>query len=249
VIAHRGASGYRTENTLPAFALAVEQRADMIEIDLHRTRDAATVVIHDGLHPGLAGGIADASLDEVRRIDLGGGLGIPTLDEVLDAFAARIPFNLEIKRSARGAYPGLEAVAVEAVRARGVLSQTLFSCFGDDVLARLREIAPEARIALLLSPRSAQRPLERARALAAEALNPWLGLVTPELVRAAHAEGLAVYPFTVDAERDMRRLLEWGVDGLFTNYPDRLRRILEEESPGGSPRGSAPLPSAASESP
>jgi glycerophosphoryl diester phosphodiesterase len=198
----------------------------MIEIDLHRTRDGAVVITHDSELPGL-GEIADADLEQVRRVDAGGGEPVPTLDEVLAAFGARIPFNLELKVSARGPYPGLEELALEAVGRRGLLDRTLFSCFEDAVLARLRKAAPEARIALLFSPRRRKDVLPRARALRAEAVNPWFGLASAELVAAAHAEGLAVYPFTVDAEPEMRRLLARGVDGLFTNYPDRLRRVLD----------------------
>ena len=85
VIAHRGASRERPENTLPAYALAVEQGADMIEIDLHRTRDGALVVAHDAELAGLGGRgeIADATLGQVRALDAGAGERVPTLDEVL----------------------------------------------------------------------------------------------------------------------------------------------------------------------
>jgi glycerophosphoryl diester phosphodiesterase len=237
VIAHRGASGYRPENTLAAFALAVEQRADMIEIDLHLTRDGAVVVSHDESLVGLGGRgeIAGASLAEVRALDAGGGAQVPVLDEVLDAFGVTIPFNLEIKRGGAGLYRGLEELALAAVRSRGLLEATLFSSFFDPVLERLRELAPSARLAFLVSPRDPERPLERAAAVGAEALNPWVGMVTADLVRAAHDAGLAVYPFTVDAEPEMRRLLDLGVDGMFTNYPDRLRRVL-------CPPGETPSP-------
>jgi len=228
VIAHRGASGHRPENTLPAYTLAVEQGADMIEIDLHRTRDGATVVTHDEGLAGLGGRgeIAQATLEEVRVLVAGAGQRVPTLDEVLDGFGARIAFNLEIKRGTAGAYPGLEEAALASVRGRGLLGRTLFSCFFGDELRRLRALCPEARLGFLLSPRDPERPLQRARAVGAEALHPWVGLATPELVGAAHAEGLAVHVFTVDREEEMRRLLDLGVDGIFTNYPDRLRRLV-----------------------
>jgi glycerophosphoryl diester phosphodiesterase len=228
VIAHRGASGERPENTLPAYELAVAQGADMIEIDLHRTRDAATVITHDEDLSALGGRgeIADASLADVRGLDAGGGERIPLLDEVLDRFGPRIAFNLELKSGKRAHYAGLEAAALEAVEKRGLLARTLFSSFYDPVLARLRERSSGARLALLLSHESAERPLERARALGAEAINPWRGLVRRDLVEAAHGEGLAVYVFTVDEPQEMRRLLDLGVDGLFTNFPQRMRAML-----------------------
>jgi glycerophosphoryl diester phosphodiesterase len=236
VIAHRGASGYLPENTLPAYELAVEQGADLIEIDLHRTRDAGVVVTHDEDLAGLGGRgeIADASLAEVRALDAGEGERVPTLDEVLDRFGRRIAFNLEIKRGTRGEYPGLEAAALAALERRGLLERTLFSSFYDPVLRRLRELSPRARIGLLISRRYPERALERAKALRAEALHPERPLVTKTLVEAAHAEGLVVYVFTVDDPAEMTRLLELGVDGIFTNYPDRLRALLDppgESSP------------------
>lgn len=228
VIAHRGASGRRPENTLPAFALAVEQDADMIETDLHRTRDGAVVVTHDEELAGLGGRgeIADATLAEVRALDAGGGERVPTLDELLDGFGGRIPFNLELKCGTRGPYPGLEEQVLAAVRARGLLEPTLFSSFYDPVLARLRQLEPAARIGLLISTRAPWNMLERARALGAEALHPEAPLVDRALVEQAHAAGLRVFVFTVDAESEMERLLELGVDGLFTNYPERMRRLV-----------------------
>lgn len=228
VIAHRGASAQRPENTLPAYALAVELEADMIEIDLHLTLDGEIVITHDEELAGLGGRgeIAGATAAEVRALDAGGGERVPTLDEVLEAWGARIPFNLEIKRPTRGLYPGLEARALEAVGRRGLGPTILWSSFFDPVLERIAALEPEARRAFLVSPRDPDRPVERALALGAEALNPWYGMVTPELVAAAHAAGLAVYPFTVDEVDDMERLLDLGVDGLFTNHPDRLRRLL-----------------------
>jgi glycerophosphoryl diester phosphodiesterase len=228
VIAHRGASAYRPENTLPAYELAVEQAADMIEVDLHRTRDGAVVVAHDAEleRIGGRGEIGDATLAEVRALDAGGGERVPTLGELLDGFGARIELNLELKQGCRGPYAGLAAATVEAVRARGLAAGTLYSSFYDPVLHELRRVDPEARIALLLSRRSPAAWPERARALGAEAVNPELPLVDRAFVERAHGEGLAVYVFTVDPLPEMERLLALGVDGLFTNVPDRMRRLV-----------------------
>ena len=234
VIAHRGASARRPENTLPAYALAIEMGADMIEIDLHRTRDGAIVVTHDEELAGLGGQgeIAEATLEEVRSLDAGGGERVPMLPEVLDGFGDSIDFNLELKRGRHAEYDELERETLDEVEQRGLLPRTLFSSFYDPVLKRLRELSPEARIGFLVSRRFPTRALERARAVGAEALHPQAPLVTRELVRDAHAEGLAVYVFTVDAPEEMRRMLDLGVDGLFTNHPDRMLALL-----GGSQVG------------
>jgi glycerophosphoryl diester phosphodiesterase len=235
VIAHRGASGTRPENTFSAYERALALGADMIEIDLHLTRDGAIVITHDENLAGLGGDgmVGDVDLASVRELDAGDGQRVPTLDEVLDRFGPRIPFNLELKtRTQGGAYPGLEAATLEAVEARGLLDRTLFSCFDDAVLARIHELRSDARVALLVSPRTAGREVARASALAAEALNPWVGMASPELVSEARSLGLAVFVFTVDQPVDMRRLVGAGVTGLFTNFPERMRELWP--SPAGS---------------
>ena len=234
VIAHRGASGELPENTLPAYELAVSQGSDMIEIDLHTTRDGAIVITHDEELEDLGGSgeVADATLEEIRALDAGDGLVVPTLEEVLDAFGGQIPFNLELKRGTQTEYPGMEAASVEEVARRGLMEQTLFSSFFDPVLEGLREVSPRARLALLISPKFPQGAIARAKKVGAEALNPQRSVVNRELVELAHGEGLAVYVFTVDDGEEMRRMLDIGVDGLFTNHPRRMRDILASHPPG-----------------
>jgi glycerophosphoryl diester phosphodiesterase len=228
VIAHRGSSGERPENTLPAYALALEQGADMIEIDLHRTRDGAIVIAHDECLPGLPEGreIGDSALADVRAV-ADGDRRVPTLDEVLDGFGARIPFNLEIKVGGRGAYPGIEAETLAALGRRGLGATILFSSFDDGVLQRLREADPHARLGVLVSGRAPERWLERCAAVGAEAVHFWKGLAGAPAVEAAHRAGLAVYVYTVDEPAEMRSLLDRGCDGLFTNFPARLRSLLD----------------------
>ncbi len=233
VIAHRGASGERPENTRAAFEQAIAERADMIELDLHLSRDRVVMIHHDaGLRRlGASGGVAEHTAAELARLDvaLGSGPseGMPTLQGVLEEFAGRIELNLEIKVGDDGPYPGIEEIALGAVEDRGLLPRMLFSSFSDRVLARLRALSPAARIGVLVSPRARRRPLERAAAVGAEALHPHVRLVDVRWVARAHAEGLAVYPYTEDDPKGMKRLLDCGVDGIITNHPARLRRLLE----------------------
>jgi glycerophosphoryl diester phosphodiesterase len=234
VIAHRGASGERAENTLSAYALAVQQRADMIEIDLHCTRDGAIVVAHDERLPGLPHGreIGESSLADVLGLRAGDER-VPSLDEVLDAFGARIPFNLEVKCGGAGAYAGIEALALSALTARGLGPTILFSSFDDGVLRRLRDVAPVARIGVLVSGRDPAYWLERCEAVGAEAVHLSKGLATEPAVESAHAAGLAVHVYTVDDPREMRSLLDRGCDGLFTNFPARMRELVDGLFPMG----------------
>jgi glycerophosphoryl diester phosphodiesterase len=232
VIAHRGASAYRPENTLSAYALAVEQASDMIEIDLHRTRDGEIVIAHDaGLKRlGAEGEIAERSLAEMKALDAGYGTEhrekVPTLDEVLDAFGEKIPFNLEIKWGEHGDYPDIEQAALATLKRRGLVDKTLFSSFRDSILARLRSAEPKARLGVLFEPRHSERMFERAAELGAEAINPHFLMVNADLMARARDAGLAVYVYTVDEEDAMHRLIDLGVDGLFTNRPDRMRALL-----------------------
>ena len=234
VIAHRGASGERPENTMPAFERAIEQQADLIEIDLHLSRDGVIMIHHDaGLERlGEKGEISDYTAEQLGRFDVAPGEEalerIPTLLDVLEQFADRIEFNLEIKIGHSGAYPGIEAQAVAALEERGLISKMLFSSFHDDVLKRLRAVSPSARLAVLVDPRAPLRMVERAKAVGAEAINPSVRLVTRRVVEAAHDAGCAVYPYTEDDPGAMAKLLDRGVDGIFTNHPARLRALLAE---------------------
>jgi glycerophosphoryl diester phosphodiesterase len=234
VIAHRGASGERPENTMSAYALAVEQRADMIEIDLHRTRDGQIVIAHDERLAGLPEGreIGDCSFDEVRAV-ASGERRVPSLDEVLDAFGDRIPFNLEIKIGTARAYPEIETQTLAALSARRLGATILFSSFDDGVLRRLREAASDTRIGVLVSGRDPANWLERCASAGAEAVHFWKGLASESAVEQAHAAGLSVYVYTVDDPAEMRGLLARGCDGLFTNHPARMRALVDD-APGGS---------------
>jgi glycerophosphoryl diester phosphodiesterase len=221
-IAHRGASLDAPENTLPAFALAVEQGADMIETDLHLLRDGTVALYHDSEIGGRP--IGSLSWAELHAL----APAIPTLEQALDAVGARIDFNLEIKRGDDADYPGLAERTLGEVKRRGLLARTLFSSFYDSALAELRRLEPTARIGLLVSQRGDVSVPERASRLGAEAVHPERSITSAERVRELHAGGWRVHVFTVDDERDLARLIEWGVDGIFTNAPARLRALLDQ---------------------
>lgn len=232
VIAHRGASAYRPENTLAAFELAIEQDADMIETDLHTTSDGVVAISHDATldHLGGEGEVADKTLAELQALDAGDGERVPTLDEVMDRFSAQIPFNLELKIGTAHRYADMEQAAIDAAHSRGVMDQTLYSSFYDGVLRRLRELEASVRIAVLVDYKQPERMFERAAECGAEAINPFFSQVDTEFMARAHGEGLAVYPYTVDDLEAMERLLDLGVDGLFTNRPDCMRELLKKRA-------------------
>ena len=229
VWAHRGASGYAPENTLPAFELALEQGADGVEFDVQLSSDGTPVVIHDetlGRTTDGAGRVVDHTLAELQLLDASNGMpeyagtGLPTMDEVLDLLApAELRINVELKNSEE-AYPGLEQKVLAAVRERGLAGRVVLSSFSDDSVQRLHEFAPDLELATLYT-RPELRPWRTARRLGARAIHPPAALVLgrPWVYR-AHALGLAVRPWIVNSEAQLARMFRWRVDAVFTDTPD-----------------------------
>jgi glycerophosphoryl diester phosphodiesterase len=209
-IAHRGEPVGHRENTLPAFAAAADAGADMVEIDLRRTRDGAVVVLHDQTLErlwGLDASVGDLDLAEV--VALGeGDVRIPTLPAVLDAVA--LPLMVDFTR--REVVPG----GLEAVRAAGALDRALFVTGNVEALRQLRALSPEARIGLTWVE-GTEPPLPLLDELAAEYWNPMFGCVTPDGVAAVHGTGRLVSTWTVDRPEDMTRVVADGVDAVVSN--------------------------------
>ena len=233
VIAHRGASGTRPENTLVSFRHAEALGAHMVELDVQLTRDDAVVVIHDwtlGRTTGGRGRVATRTLAELKKLDAGAwfaadyrGERIPTLQEVLDTIA--LPVNVELK--ARGD-DGLEARALEVVVEAGAQSRVVFSSFHPESLVRLRQRSPSAAIGVLTSEHRLARALRLAGRVGATALHIRKDGVAPGEVLAAVAQGLEVRAWTVNDPEEFARLADAGVSGVFTDFPERF---LQNVSP------------------
>ena len=214
-IAHRGDPVRQRENTLPAFTAAAALGADMVELDLRRTRDDEIVVLHDQTLQRLWGvdaSVGDLDLADVQGIGQG-GLRIPTLREVLEAVA--LPLMVDFTR--REVVPG----GLATVRAAGALERTLFVTGNVEALRMLRGLSADARIGLTWVEGAAP-PLPLLEELDAEYWNPMFGLVTPGGVAAVHAAGLQVSTWTVDDTRDMARMVEAGVDAVVSNRVEEL---------------------------
>ncbi len=221
VIAHRGASRAHPENTVEAFAAAGPLGADAIELDARRTADDAVVVLHDATLPD------GRVLVETARADLPSS--VPSLAEALDA-CGDLVVNIEVKNWPDDVdFDPDERVAdavVAEVAARGSADRTLVSCFHRPTIDRVRRQAPGLATAFLHVHVDGPTALADAVAHGHGALHPWDGLVTEELVAAAHAQGVVVNTWTVDDPDRMRRLAAWGVDGIVTNVPDAARAAL-----------------------
>jgi len=228
-IAHRGASGSFPENTIRAFQAAADAGAAMCELDVRLTRDGVPVVIHDATvdrTTGSRGAVAEMTLAEIRRLDAGvrcgahfAGEPIPTLAEVFEALGDRCALNIELKAD------GLERPVCAMIRARGAIATAMVSSFDWAALARIKAIDAEVRIGVL-ADRDGGAMLAAARRLGAWAVNPRYNLCTPELVTAAHRQGFQVMVWTVDDVAAMRCMIGYGVDGIMTNYPERLSALV-----------------------
>ncbi|MCA0251226.1 MAG: glycerophosphodiester phosphodiesterase [Actinobacteria bacterium] len=229
VWAHRGASGYAPENTLPAFELALDQGAEGVEFDVQLSRDGALVVIHDETLDRTTDGtgrVVGHALAELRALDASGGdadyagVRIPTLDEVLALLAPqRLRINIELKNSVEP-YPGLEEKVLASVAEHGLADRVVLSSFADASVRRLRELAPEIELAMLYT-RPEARPWRRATLLGAQGFHPPARLVPARLwVRLAHAAGMAVRPWIVNNPAQLATMFRWQVDAVFTDTPD-----------------------------
>jgi glycerophosphoryl diester phosphodiesterase len=209
-IAHRGEPVGHRENTLPAFAAAVALGADMVEIDLRRTRDGGIVVLHDQTLERLWG--VDASVGDLDLAEISplgeGDVRIPTLREVLVA----VPLPLMVDFTRREVVPG----GLAAVRAAGALDRSLFVTGNVEALRQLRGLSAAARIGLTWVE-GPEPPLALLRELGAEYWNPMFGFVTPDGVAAVHDAGVRVSTWTVDDPAEVTRVLHAGVDAVVSN--------------------------------
>lgn len=220
-IAHRGDPISERENTLAAFRAAVESGADMVELDLHRTRDGEIVVLHDPSLTRLWGidrAVADLDIAQIQEVG-SGTLRIPALGDVLDTI--EVPLMID--------FTGEEVVegAVLAVRRADAMARSLFVTGHVGALRRLRTIAPEARIGLTwIAPEPP--PPALLDELRAEFWNPAFNLISSERVAEMHALGFKVSTWTVDDPRDMAVVARAGVDAIVSNRIAGLRRFLTD---------------------
>jgi glycerophosphoryl diester phosphodiesterase len=240
VIAHRGASGHTPENTMAAFRRAIELGAGFIETDLHLTRDAKFVAIHDATLERTTNGhgsIHDATLAELRKLDAGqwydrefSGERIPTLEEVLEfSHQNDVVFYLEIKYDVAW---GMHHTLVAAIRKAENAARTIVISFDPSTIAAVRRVDPSIMVGLLADETDqAARPdlVKAAQRAGARQLCLHHSLLTSETIDRAHAADLQVVAWTINDAEEMRAAVKAGVDGIMTDLPDRLRSLLEPD--------------------
>lgn len=234
-IAHRGASGYAPENTFAAFRRAVAQGISFIETDLHLTRDAHFVAIHDETVERTTNGhgaIHEMTLAEARRLDAGSWFGsefmgerIPTLEEILEFTKKHdVVFYLELKPSG---FWGGEHALISALRDTAEIPRCVVISFDPAILAALRKIEPTLMTGLLHDGKI-DDPFEKAVEIGARQLAVQGDLVTANFIDKARKRDLQVVCWTVNSPAHMRMLASAGVDGIMSDYPDRLLMVLKK---------------------
>jgi glycerophosphoryl diester phosphodiesterase len=219
---------------MPAFQRAFELGLDGIELDVLRCRTGELVVVHDLTLKRLAGGrgrIRQYSFQELARLDVGShfsakfaGERIPRLEEILDQFGKKMWLDLELKgRSLRT--DGIEATVIRLLRERNLLDNVILSSFNPFIIRRVRALDPRFKTGFnylqdFAGPlrRLWFQPLPRPFSL-----HPQPAMVDPAYLDRAHRQGVKVMPWGVNQPEEIKRLLDWGVDGIISDFPSRLR--------------------------
>lgn len=236
--AHRGASAYCPENTMAAYRRALELGATGIETDVQMTKDGRIVTIHDESlkrTTGVDKMVKDVDYEELRQLDAGSWKSaefaserIPTLEELLELLRPTgTVLNIELKNT-YVQYPGLEQKMIEMIRDLRMSDQIVFSSFNHYSLALCKQLAPEIRTGILYSE-GLYRPWDYAKTLQADALHAVHLAVLPDWVEEAAKNGIVYHPWTVNDPSAMERLIDAGVAGIITDYPDRLDELLRKK--------------------
>ncbi|MER2048331.1 MAG: glycerophosphodiester phosphodiesterase family protein [Solibacillus sp.] len=232
-VAHRGATAYTPENTIAAFDLAVDMKADYIEIDVQRSKDGELVLIHDTTVDRTTDGtgkVGDLTLEQLRSLDAGSWKGeqfagepIPTFEEILDHYHGRIGILIELK--APELYPGIEEQVAAALIERNLHKpqneKIIIQSFNFESIKKMDQLLPKVPIGVLTSNR-ADTTLEALQEFStyADWFNPSYGIVTEELVNQVHSLGMQIGSWTVRSQEAADFLFEMGVDAIISDYPD-----------------------------
>jgi glycerophosphoryl diester phosphodiesterase len=259
-IGHRGASAYAPEHTFAAYDLALAQGADYIEIDLQMTADGVLVALHDKTLNRTAdapegvpeqycrGLVSKKTLEQIKMCDAGSWFSpeyadqqIPTLEEIFLEYGTSVNYYIETKNP--DAAPGMEEELVRLLGEYGLLPdpnepanwQVLIQSFSAESLMKIHELnefLPLIQLYWAGTSKSIQRDLAAVSEYAV-GIGPYKQDVDAALAEAAHEHCLAVHPYTVNTEEEMEALIALGVDGMFTNDPALLERVLGADALSG----------------
>ncbi|MEX0812190.1 MAG: glycerophosphodiester phosphodiesterase family protein [Chitinophagales bacterium] len=248
IIAHRGASGYCPENTIPAIEKALEIGVDMVEIDIHLSKDGEIIVIHDATIDRTTNGkgyVVDFTLNELKEFDAGSwydekfsGTKIPELSEVLQLCVGKCPLLIEVKKGS-DYYPEIEQKAWQLVKEMNAEEWVEFQSFYDHSLEQMEKTGITAPIYKLLVGIYPGFPLYidhslkwgnyfRKNKVSISGINPNESFVNSAFLNKVNNKSLSSYIWTVNEEKKMRKMIARNVAGIITNYPKELKQILNE---------------------
>lgn len=225
VIAHRGASGRWPENTLLAFRKALESGATWLELDVHLSVDGQLVVIHDFTLERTTDGCGQVSTRtwaELQQLDAGMGEQIPLLEEVLDLAAKRATVNIELKGAGTG--QAVARLLQQRFAADQQNGKVLASSLNENELMALSAILPQLPLALV-AERVDPRLWQLADKLDVWSLNLDKDSIDQALVAEVKVRNRKLLAFTVNDNEQLQQLMTWGVDGVFTDFPERYAAI------------------------
>jgi len=247
VVAHRGGAALAPENTLSAFENALQIGVDMVECDVHLSKDGELVVMHD---PDVSrttngtGQISQMTLAEIKKLNAAAKFTSgtwaaqppPTLGELLDLVKGKAGIQIEIKLAAGNArYPGIEKKVADALAAHGMTDKAIVISFDFPTLKDIKSFDARIKTGALVNAqwmtarmdKSPEQILDEViKATSSDYFMPTSASVSEALVKATHAKWLKMGVWTVDATAEMKRLAGWGVDGITSNKPDELKRTL-----------------------
>lgn len=238
-IAHRGFSGEYPENTLLAFRKALEQGADIVELDVQLSKEGEIVVCHDANLQRLAGDasfIRDLSYPRLRNYDVGvwkspeyAGLYLPTLDEVFAELPADALINIEIKHEATHFFNwDTEKAVLQCVRSHGRDKQVLISAFNPMIVNRIRKLAPKISTAYLITQTLNPLLIFLLTRIHARYLHVDTRYLTPALVSRLKQKGLKVLGYTLNTPAEYQQACDLGLQGIITDYSDRLHVFFND---------------------
>lgn len=233
IIGHRGAMGYAPENTLESFKLAHEMGVDFLEFDVQMTKDGVLVAIHDtdvSRTTNGTGQIKDLTLEELKQLDAGSkfnkkhaGARIPTVREIFEEFGDETKYYIETKSPQ--SYPGIEEKLIALINEFNLLDKIILHSANIESLSKLHKLAPDAELGLLLWYTETAYISDEEIDNIPEYIKyiiPNHDYLTEDYIKKVKEAGFSIHTYTVNEKEDFGRLVEMGVEGVITNYPDIL---------------------------
>jgi glycerophosphoryl diester phosphodiesterase len=246
VVAHRGASGYAPENTMAAIKKAITMGVDMIEIDVQLSKDKEVVLMHDLTVDRTTNGkgkVRDLYLEEIKKLDAGkwfssefSGEKVPTLEEVIQAINGQCKLLIEVKR-VKSKKLEIENKIVQLINKYNAYNWCIVQSFETQVIKNIQELDKSIECHKLVTMNISVLPLHIDSRIktgtiykykTVQSINPYFKMLNKRKVNKIHSRGQKIITWTVNEPEDMKRMIEMGVDGIITNYPDRLIQLLKK---------------------